>query len=137
MISCFYSWLLTLSTWEMLIRSKMYLHGVVSWYQIHSIWIKLHFQIWPTFTGLALCDLWPLKSDLDLWCKSKAFRSLDANYFVVPWYQVWSIWVKYCQICSNFFSFRDLSPLTLTCDLDLLGQTESKFHENKVIWVDI
>ena len=39
--------------------------------------------------------LWPLtlSCDLELKSRSKRLMSLDAAYCIVPWYQVWCLWV--------------------------------------------
>ena len=37
-------------------------------------------------------DIWPWPVTLTFWPRSSALRSLNAPYWVVSWYQVWSLW---------------------------------------------
>ena len=58
--------------------------------------------------------LWPLILWCDLSSRSRKLMSLDVVYCIVPWYQVWCLWVCYFKRYHHLFILCDLWPSPVT-----------------------
>ena len=72
--------------------------------------------------------------DFDLW----SIGLLNVPYWVVPWYQVWSLWIKQHSRYGPFFRcWPILRHLTLTCNFDQRSRSSSPGSINAHYWVEL